>query len=367
LATTKSAEKRTVEENSQLRSELARQGGLLDSVRRIEASLAAKKDEETARVKEECEKLTLKLSNQESKHVTEVESLSSKIHDLEVRSRELETGSEKAKKESLDAQKTVLSKQEEIQKLTTKCSSLASKLHALRKKYGETDDSADVDATLQEKIKSLSSELEAAKAELATQREAAENFQNNAKKSEIALTDLSKTTQEFRKAREEEIEKLNSAIAELKKENKAKHDMVAELTNDLAKIREEHDKVVDDLTNKVKALKNEMENAEKDSESAGAQVAFLTLDIEKLKERENQAQVRNVIELREWFDLLCFPDKKILLLTAAITYVTEQLRKRAWPTCCCPNRAPKSPHRSRRRAAQQSLRGREAQCSQEGV
>ena len=104
VLTIKAAEKRTVEENNQLRSELARQGGLLDSVRRIEASLAAKKDEETAKIKEECEKLTLQLANQESKHTTELESLSSKIHDVEVRSRELESSSEKAKKESRAAQ-----------------------------------------------------------------------------------------------------------------------------------------------------------------------------------------------------------------------------------------------------------------------
>ena len=292
VATIKATEKRTVEENNQLRNELARQGGLLDSVRRIEASLSAKKDEETSKAKEDCEKLTAQLAKQESKHATESENLASRIHDLEVRAREMESSNDKAKKESLLAQKKVLSKQEEIQKLTTKCSTLASQLHALRKKYGETDDTADVDVTLQTRIKALSSELEAAKAELATQKEAAENFQRIAKTSESALADLTKSTQDFRKAKEEEIGKLNAAIAELRKEGKAKHEMVTELTNDLMKVRGEQDQVVEDLKSKVESLKKEMESYEKDAESANAQVAALTLDLQTLRDSETEAQVR---------------------------------------------------------------------------
>lgn len=292
MGTIKAAEKRTVEENNQLRNELARQGGLLDSVRRIEASLAAKKAEEASTVKEECEKLTAQLTKQESKHATEIENLQAKLHELEGRAREVESSNDKAKKESLLAQKKVLSKQEEVQKLTTKCSTLATQLHALRKKYGETDDSADVDVTLQARIKSLSSELEAAQSELTTQKEAAENFQRIAKDSESALADITKSTQEFRKQREEETSKHNAAMAELKKECKAKHDMVTELTNDLMKVRGEQDQVVEDLKNKVESLKKEVESYEKDAESANARVASLTLDLETLRESETLAQVR---------------------------------------------------------------------------
>jgi len=299
VETIKSAEKRAVEENNQLRNDLARQGGLLDSVSRIEASLAAKKDEETAAIKEECEKLTTQFAMQESKHTTEIEKLASKIHDLEVRSRDLESSTDKAKNESLLAQKDVLSKQEEIQKLTTKCATLASQLHDLRQKYGEADDSVDVDVTLQTRIKTLTSELEATKTELATQKEANDNFQRVAKASESALADLTKSTQEFRKAREEEISKLNATLTEMKREVKTKQDIIAELTNDLMNVREEESKKVDDLKKELEAAKKQLESQQKDAESADARIAALTLDIETLRESESSAQTSYERELSQ--------------------------------------------------------------------
>ena len=290
VATMKAAEKRALEDNNQLRNEIARQGQLLESISRIEASLSAKKEEEASKVKEQCESLTQQLANQASKHSVEVENLSSKIHDLEVRSKELESSREKAQKESLSAQKNVVTKEQEIQKLNTKCSTLASQLHAIRKKYGETDDSSDVDVTLQSKIKSLTTELEANKAELATQKEAADNFQRVAKTSENALADLTKTSQEYKKAHEEEVAKLNSKIEELQKEANSKQEVVAELSKDLMNQRGEQEKANEGLKSEVESLKNRIEGYEKDAESANARVAALKLDLENLREEESKAQ-----------------------------------------------------------------------------
>lgn len=221
----------------------------------------------------------------------EVENLSSKIHDLEVRAKELESNKEKAQKESLLAQKKVLGKDEEIQKLNTKCSTLASQLHDIRKKYGETDDSSHVDITLQARIKSLSSDLEAAKAELSTQKEAADNYRRAAKTSEDALSDLRETTEEFKKTQEEEVNKLKARIEELQKESKSKQAMVAELTNDLMNQRGEQNQAAEDLKAQVESLKKQLESHERDAESANARLASLNLDLEKLRETESRAQV----------------------------------------------------------------------------
>ena len=142
---------------------------------------------------------------------------------------------------------------------------------------------------------------------MATQKEAAENFERVARSSETALGDLTKTTQEFRKAKEEEIEKLTEKIAELKKESQAKHDMVAELTNDLMNVRGEQDQLVEDLKNRIESLKKEMESYLKDAESSSAEITKLNNEIKTLRERETQAQVSPLkASLHMIFLLLCW-------------------------------------------------------------
>jgi chromosome segregation ATPase len=193
LETAKSAEKRVTEENSQLRTEVVRQGVLIDSIRRIEASLSANNEGEKETLRKEKESLTQRLSEEASKHLTETENVTVRIQQLEARIQDLDSSKDKAHAEVLDAKKSLLALMTDKKKLTSKCNLLESQLRAAKKKLGESDDDGDQgEVAMQSKIDKLESELESAKAEIDSLKESSQNYQKVAKDSEKALADLQK-------------------------------------------------------------------------------------------------------------------------------------------------------------------------------
>jgi nucleoprotein TPR len=292
--TAKAAERRITEEANQLRNDVARQGALLDSVQRIEASLSARTATEQESLNEQVIRLRQQISEDKTKHSTEVESLSGKIQGQETRVKELELSSLKATKEALEAKRESLKASTEVQALEKKCDTLESQLRTAKRKLGESGDEEDVEAQLQNMINGLETQLETAKTEIATLKERNATYQKLAKDSENALAELVEATKEAKEVHEKEIADLKSHSERTRTESTKRQEVITELTNDLAAHRGEQDKVVAELNRQMSTLKSETDSFQKDAESTTSRFATLETEVVSLRAEVSSAQVSRI-------------------------------------------------------------------------
>ena len=88
-ATAKHSEQRLVDENKQLRLENSKQGGLAETMLRLEASFSARSSAEADALKDEITSLKGKLSSDAKAHAAELEKAKGTIEDQATRMKEL--------------------------------------------------------------------------------------------------------------------------------------------------------------------------------------------------------------------------------------------------------------------------------------
>ena len=147
-----SAERRARDEATQLRSELARQGQVLDSMHRIEAQLSAKGAQELESLREEVERVTKQLSEARAKHSEEISKLSTRIQDQDTQVKEVELSKEKAAQGELKAKNEALKAATEIETLKKNCNKMELQLRAAKRRLGESGDEKDIEEELQNTI-----------------------------------------------------------------------------------------------------------------------------------------------------------------------------------------------------------------------
>jgi nucleoprotein TPR len=288
--TAKAAEQRITAESNQLRNEISRQGALIESIQRIEASLSAKATAEEESFEGQIISLTQKLSFKESKHAAELESLNGKVSDQDIRMRDLEQRREQAANDALAAKEESLTATAESQKLTTKCSLLEAQLRAAKKKLGETSDDVDVEAELRNKITSLTEELEASRIEVATLKERAATYQKTAKDNEDALVEATEATNAAKKSQGEELETLKSQLETAHTEKAKRKEIITELTNDLAAQRGERAKELEEVNKSFSELQSQAEEYQKDAEASQSRYAELEAEVVVLRADVSSAQ-----------------------------------------------------------------------------
>lgn len=293
LETAKASELRLSTEVTQLRTELARQGALLDSVQRIEATLSARSEEVKEKLTEDCQRLQQNLSAERSKHSLEIENLNGRIRELEVDLKSAETKKDEALTSVIEAKKEGLTTAKEVQQLTSKCSGLEAELRSARRKLGLDDtENENTELALETKILALTTDLEAARGELAAAKERVITYQKLAKTNEGALADLNKVTDEFRKSHLEQVNDLVMKLEEAKKDSEIKQQLIIQLTEDLGNIRGEQEKALAELKGKIATLEADAESLKTDAEVAESRVAAMEAEVARYRAEATSAQVR---------------------------------------------------------------------------
>jgi chromosome segregation ATPase len=292
-ASAKASEQRLAEEANQLRLENSRQGGLNQTVLRLEASLSARSAAEAEGLKTDIVSFREKLAAESAARAAENEKADGQISDQETRIKELEQQKEEAVKESLKAKEKSLETASELQKVTSKANILESQLRVAKKKLGETGDDKDTEGDLSAKVVSLTTELEAKRKEAETLKERVATFEKLAKDNEAALAELNKATSAAKSSEAEEIEQLKSELETAKSETVKRKDLITELTNDLAKNRDERTEALAELNKKIATLRDEAETHQKNAQAVEDRNAQLDSEVSGLKKDISTAQVRN--------------------------------------------------------------------------
>ncbi len=275
VQTVRSSETRLANDGNQLRAELAKQGALLDSVQRIEASLSAKSAADAERLEDDLKRNIELLTSERTKHSAETEKLQGKISDLEVLLKEQETKKNDALTNMVKAKEDLVQARSDHQALSERCTGLELSLSQAKRKLGEADEDDDGE----DKLATLGADLESARSQLATAKERIEDLQDIAKSNETALADLTKASDEYKKKAEAEVEKLKKELEATKRTAKTKQDMLDELGKDLASSRGEQEKVVSDLKAKIEAMEAEVASAKQDAEAAQSRMEAIVSEM----------------------------------------------------------------------------------------
>ena len=288
----KESEFRLSMELNQVRTQLHRQGNLVESVRKIEASLSAKNDEEKESSKDSYDRLSQMMNIERSKHAVEIENLKNQIKDFEMNIKVVEAKKDEALAETIASKKEALALSNKVHSLSIKCDTLEAQLSATRKKLGEgTVDDAEV--SLAARFESVMHELDQTKADLEAAKSRVSEYQKIAKSSESALRDLTKTSEDFKNGSLADVEELRRRIDEIKKDSQAKQDIIVELTGDLCRLRSEQQSETDKLNTRIVGLTDEVQNAKKDAEFAVSRADSLLAEMEKYRLDGIRAQVRS--------------------------------------------------------------------------
>lgn len=286
------AEERITNESAQLRSEISRQGALIESIQRIEARLSAKTAADEESSKAQIAALSDKLTAQENKHSAEIEKLNNAASDQGIKIQEMEKEREKAVREALESKRDVLKVTTELQKLKKHCQTIEAQLKLAKKKLGDTGDGDDAEAELRSKVASLSDDLEAARKETESLKERAATFSKLAKDNEAALAELTEATNAAKAAQEEEVKTLKNHLDTAQSEATKTKEIVSELTNDLSSQREEREKAVQEVKDKISGMENEVAKYKKDAEAAESRHSQLQAEVLVLRADASNAQVR---------------------------------------------------------------------------
>jgi nucleoprotein TPR len=289
--TAKKAEERIGNESSQLRNEVSRQGALIESIQRIEASLSAKTVADEASSKAQVAALSDKLSLQESKFTAEVAKLNDIISDHTLRIQEIEKEREQAVREALGAKRDYLKANSELQESNKKSKTLEAQLRLAKKKLGAFSDEEDTEAQLRNKVLSLTEELEAASKESEALKERVSAYAKLAKDNENAVAELTEATKAAEKAQKEEVGNLKSQLDTSQSESAKTKEVIAELTNDLSSQREEREKAVQEVTQKLSEMESEAVKFKKDAQAAESRHADLEAEVIVLRADASNSQV----------------------------------------------------------------------------
>jgi nucleoprotein TPR len=290
VETAKASESRMAEEVNQLRGEVSRQGSIIESIRRIEASLSAKSGSEREVLKSELEKLSQVHKSEQTSFNTKIENLNARIQEMDSRVVAANDSKDKFQSELSSVKDELNAVTAEKQELNLKARRLEAQLRAAKKKLGEGDDLDDVEVALQARIEHLTNQLEETKSELANSKKQADTYQLISKNAESALAELSQATETMKAANESEVLELNGRLEKLQKENASKQEIVLDLTKDLLSQRGEQEKVESILKSEIESLKSEMKTREQDSESSIAGTAALKLDLDAMRTEVATAQ-----------------------------------------------------------------------------
>lgn len=293
----KAAEQRMADESNQLRSEISRQGALIESIQRIEASLSAKAASEEESLRSQIASLTEKLSTVESKNSLQIENLSGKVTDQEVAIKDLEQRREQAATEALGAKKETLKVATELQLANKKLTLLQAQLRAAKKKLGETGEDQDVEGELRSKVASLTEELMTTRKEVATLADRAATYEKMANDNEAAVAEQTKASTAAKQAHEEEIVALQSQLEAATTQSAKSREIITELTNDLASQRGDRAKELDDMKKRTVELESQSEKYKKDAESALDRYSQLEAEVLVLRTDVTNAQTNYEREL----------------------------------------------------------------------
>ena len=288
----KAAEKRISDEANQLRSELSRQGAVLDGVQRIESSLLLKNNTDIESYKLEIVSLKEKLESAGKKQETALSDLKEKVSEQQLQIKEMETSWAKASNEALEANKQSLTSAKKAELATKKCSLLERQLAIAKKKLGETDgaDEKDPESVLRSKLETLTVDLEGAKKEVETWKTRAATYEKLAKENEAAVSEMTEAANATKKALEENIAQLERRLVSSDEEMSKRKEIITELTNDLSAQREERDKAVNEVKQQIAGFKADAEKNQKKAEDVENRFVQLQKDVGAIQNELLEAQ-----------------------------------------------------------------------------
>lgn len=275
IKTVRASESRLGAETNSLRAELSRQGTLLDSVQRIEASLSAKSATDIERLEEDMKRNLDLLSSERANHAAEIEKLRGNISDLEILSKEQEAKKNEALSNMVKAKEDVVQARSDFQALSERCAGLELALSQAKRKLGEADGVIDDE----DKLASLGAELESVRTELAVSKERMEDLQAIAKSNEASLVEMTKASGEYKKKAEFDLQNCKDELSAARRSVQTKQEMLDELGKDLAGSRGEQEKAVSDLKGKIEGMQAEVISSQQDAEAAKARMESLETEM----------------------------------------------------------------------------------------
>ncbi|GKY93679.1 hypothetical protein MPSEU_000335200 [Mayamaea pseudoterrestris] len=291
LQTARSAESRLAEENNRLHADMARQGSMMDNIRRIETKLASKSEGEMAGALAEADRLRGQLDREQTKSASLVEDLNGRISILDIRLHESETVKSKLLEEVAGVKEQLLVAQTGLKEGQTKISELEIQLRLAKRKLGEIadDDETQVELSLRNRIKTLADDLETTKMEKKSLAKEAEHYKKIAADSDEALTDLSAAIKSSEEKLDQEKRDFQQRIEGLQQDNAAKQQLVVEMTSDLVRQRGEREQAENALRSEIAALHGEIQANKHDTDAAKALAVAMKVDMEVLREERDNA------------------------------------------------------------------------------
>jgi nucleoprotein TPR len=295
----KAAEKRIFDEATHLRSEISRQGAMIESIQRIESSLESRNNSEIESYKAEIISLREKLFGMEQKTGSDSEDLKGKIADQEIQIRELEAGRARDAKEALEAKNESINALKKVDEATKKAALLEAQLASAKKRLGDTTVDQDTEAEMRSKLASVSADLEAAKKQIETWKNRAATYEKLAKENEKNVAQMTEATTLGKQARDEEISKLKEELEQTNVEMAKRKEVITELANDLSNQRSEKEKAVNEVRQQVVALKAEVETYRETAEDAQTRYneIFTEMNVIRAELAESQSNYERELAL----------------------------------------------------------------------
>ena len=278
-------------ENNSLRSELARHSALQESMLKLESGISAQSKGERDRLTNDLERLTNELSSIKSQQKLEKEKLSNELSTATMKIEEANKNHHAALQETIIAKNNLLTSQTEVKELKDKCQDLEKALNAAKIKLGDTE----IDLTEQNKITSLSLEVEKLQNELEAANKKVTDYQKMTKASEAALSDSTNASIAYKEKTSSEINKMKEDLVMSQRSLNERQDALEGITADLSKIRGEHDIVVGDLKTKVDSLKVELDTTKNDRDTCKSQVAELMKEMQVHQAGIKVSKVRRIV------------------------------------------------------------------------
>jgi len=290
------AEQRLTEENNHLRTSLARQGALMESIQRIEISLSAKAAAEEESFKAQVAALTEKLTTVESQSGAKIDILNGKLSESGEVIKDLENQRTQAANTVAEAKQEAMKFLNELQTANQKCSLLESQLRTAKRKLGDTSDE-DVEGDLKSQITSLTEELKSSRKEVDQLKERCSIFEKLAKDNETALADQTMAMNTASEAHGNALAALQTELDEATTHSSKTKEIITELTNDLASQRDERAKELEKMDKRIQELQAQSDVYQKDAESAQNRYAQLEAEVLVLRTDVISAQTNYEREL----------------------------------------------------------------------
>jgi nucleoprotein TPR len=282
------AESRLNTENNSLRSELSRHIALQESMQKLEVGLSAQSSEERDRLVEEVKRLTNELTTTKNQSSLEIEKLQNQLDNANTKVEEIRKIQQESLEEVIKAKNDAMNAQSELQQMTDKHALVEKNLNAAKIKLGDID----VDLSEQDKVETLTAEVNRLKEELIAANKKAEDYQKMTKASEVTLAESTNASLEYKKNTENELKKVREELESAKRNATAKQEALEGLAEDISKSRGEQEKATDGLKVKVETLKAEIATAKSDRDSWKSQVDELSKEIQVHQADVKAAKVR---------------------------------------------------------------------------